>query len=214
MLVDPAKEFELSIHRRLLTGDNVAPEELVEAYLRRLVNTLRKGFWQHDETIFADAAIDALFSYIQKPMSYDPERSGLFNFLAMAARKDLLNAVKRKVTRTKHEVVVSSVEDERDRRNIEMDPADPSVPGETRRINIIYGREVTSKLRHEIRDPKDWKLLELMSDRVRDTKSYVEVLGISNLSGDEQRRMVKQHKDRLGKQLERFGAKLRAKSKR
>lgn len=204
--MNDTKEFEASIHRRLLAGDSVAPEELVRAYLRRLVNILRRGFWQRDDTIFVDAAIDALFSYIQNPNLYDPEKSRLLTYLAMAARGDLLNAVNKNVARGKHEIIASSVEDDRDRRNIVMDRADPGVPDGARRIDVIYGRELASKLRREITDSKDWKVLELMSERVRDTKSYSEVLGIDNLSEDEQRKLVKQHKDRLNKQLQRFRA--------
>jgi hypothetical protein len=74
----------------------------------------------------------------------------------------------------------------------------------------MYGRELATKLRQEITDPKDWKMLELMSDGVRDTSSYGEILGIEKLGPVEQRKLVKQNKDRLKKQLERFRAGLRA----
>jgi hypothetical protein len=212
--VDANTEFELAIHRRLLAGDNVAPAELVVAYLGRLVNTLRANFRQYDETIFVDAATDALFSYIQNPTSYDPSKLKLFSYLAMAAKRDLLNAVQKKVTRKKHEIVVSAVEHERDRRNMQMEAVDPNAPDEARSVDILHGRQLAHKLRGEISDPRDWKLIELMLDGVRDTGSYSELLGATNLSKEEQRKLVKQHKDRLGKQLERFGAGLNAKRSR
>lgn len=209
--VDDAREFETTIHQRLLDGDRVASEELVRAYLPRLVNTLRNELWQRDHAVLVDAAIDALFAYVQRPTLYDPVKSGLFTYLMISARGDLLNAVTRNVARSKHEIAITSVEDERDRRNIIMDRADPGVPDQARRIEIIYGREIATKLRRAITDPRDWKMLELMSDGVRDTNSYCEILGIEKLSSVEQRKLVKQNKDRLKKQLERFRAGLRAK---
>jgi RNA polymerase sigma-70 factor, ECF subfamily len=212
--VNASQEFELSIHRRLLAGDSVASEELVTAYLSRLVKTLRKRLWQRDDAVLVNAAIDALFSYIQRPNLFDPEKSSLFSYLAMAARGDLLNAVDKEVTRRKHEIAVNSVEDERDRRNIVLDRVDPGAPDERRRVEIMYGRELAKKLRKEIVDPRDWKLLELMYDGVRDTRSYAVLLDADGLSEKEQQRLVKQHKDRLNKQLERFRARLHGKGKR
>jgi RNA polymerase sigma-70 factor, ECF subfamily len=209
--VDNARESEITIHQRLLDGDSVASEELVRAYLPRLVSTLRKELWQRDRTVLVDAAINALFAYVLRPALYDAEKSGLFTYLMISARGDLLNAVTRNVTRSKHEIAIASVEDERDRWNIITDRADPAVPDQARRIEIMYGRELATRLRRAITDPKDWRMLELMSDGVRDTNSYCEILGIEKLSPAEQRKVVKQNKDRLKKQLERFRAGLRAK---
>jgi hypothetical protein len=44
---------------------------------------------------------------------------------------------------------------------------------------------------------------------VRKTAAYAEILGIQDRNTLEQRKLVKQHKDRLKKQLERLGARRR-----
>ena len=60
-----------------------------------------------------------------------------------------------------------------------------------------------------ITDPRDRRLLQLLRAGERKTAVYAEVLGIQDRDAMEQRKIVKQHKDRLKKQLERLGVKLR-----
>ncbi len=49
----------------------------------------------------------------------------------------------------------------------------------------------------------DRKLVELMMDGVRETSAFAAVLGIVHLSDKDQRKAVKQHKDRLKKAIQR-----------
>ena len=49
---------------------------------------------------------------------------------------------------------------------------------------------------------RDQALLELLGAAIRETAPYAEVLGISHLDIDTQRREVKRHKDRLKARLE------------
>src|SRR6267143_5538108 len=123
-----ADQFELSIHARLLSGDPTASAELFENYQAKLVNVLTQVLWQRDESFVIDAATDALFEYIQKPSAYDPEKSRLFNYLLMAAKRDLMNAVSKKVAREKHEIITNIVEDGESDRNNVLEAVDRRVP--------------------------------------------------------------------------------------
>jgi len=199
-------QFELSIHGRLLAGaDPTASAELFEHYQSRLVSVLRASFWQRDDSLIIDAATDALFNYILNPASYDPQKSPLFNYLVLAAKGDLINAVNKKVSRLKTEINISAVENEEFGGNKVTEAVDTEAADETRRLRIIYGRELATKLLREISDPTDRAILSLMIDNVRETTEYASVLGITKLPQSEQRKRVKMHKDRIGKQLERFG---------
>jgi DNA-directed RNA polymerase specialized sigma24 family protein len=199
-------QFELLIHGRLLAGDDsTASAELFEHYQSRLVGVLRASFWQRDDSLIIDAATDALFQYILNPASYDPHKAPLFNYLVLAAKRDLINAVNKKVRREKSEINISAVENEEVGGNKVTEAVDTEAADETRRLRIIYGRELASKLLREISDPTDRAILSLMIENVRETTEYASVLGITKLPQSEQRKRVKMHKDRIGKQLERFG---------
>ena len=54
-------------------------------------------------------------------------------------------------------------------------------------------------------DPNDKGILLLMLEGVRETHRYAQVMGIANQDETVQRREVKRAKDRLIKQLQRFG---------
>jgi hypothetical protein len=54
-------------------------------------------------------------------------------------------------------------------------------------------------------DPIDKDILLLMMEGVRETHRYAQVMGIVHQDEMEQRREVKRAKDRLIKQLQRFG---------
>ena len=207
-----ANDFEVSIHQRLVSGEPTASAELFEHYQGRLVNVLRKLLWQRDESMVIDAATDALFEFIRNPGSYDPAKSPLFNYLVLAAKRDLINAVSKKVTREQSEIAMCDVEDDESGGNKIEETVDQNAPDDLRRVRIMYGREVASKLMEEMSNPTDRAILSLMVDNVRETMEYASILGITNLSASEQRKRVKLHKDRIGKQLERFGERLRGKA--
>jgi RNA polymerase sigma-70 factor (ECF subfamily) len=207
-----ADQFELSIHARLLAGDPIASAELFENYQGKLVLALTKLFWQRDDSLVIDAATDAIFEYLQNPNAYDPVKSSLFSYLVLAAKRDLINAVKKKATREKQEIIANVVEDGESNRNNVLKSVDRDAPDEVRQVHILYGRELGSKLMEEMSNSVDRELLGLMIENVRETEEYASVLGITHLPAAEQRKKVKLHKDRIGKQLERFGKRFRGKT--
>lgn len=69
--------------------------------------------------------------------------------------------------------------------------------------------ELMEKVLETITDPRDRQLMRLILDGERKSAAYSAILGVQSLNILEQRRIVKQHKDRLTQRLRRLGAKLR-----
>lgn len=204
-----SQDFEYSIHQRLLEKDPIAPSELAENYIESLVLRLGRQFSNLDDPHFVhDAAVDALLNYAQHPERFKPEKGKLYSYLLMSARGDLINKLKSEGRRRQREVHIENVELLPDLRNILL--------GESENIELPPGLsmvDIKSQIEQIITDQADRKLLELILDGERKTKCYAEVLGITHLSMDEQRRQVKRAKDRLIKRLQRLGGKLRERNK-
>lgn len=65
--------------------------------------------------------------------------------------------------------------------------------------------ETQARVESLFSDPRDRQLAELVVANERSTAPYARVLGVDGRSAEEQRRVVKQHKDRIKKRLRRFG---------
>lgn len=201
-----SKDFGEQVHQRLLQGDPTAPSEVNLAYLEPLTSRLRQRFSDvKDETIIQDAVTDALFQYVQSPERFDPAKSSLPNYLTMAARGDLLNALARERRRAARQVPLAAV-------------AEAALPGNTLGEHETQGsaaedRMAASQLMHhvlqQVPDPRDREMLKLMLAGERKTIRYAGLLQIDTRSEAEQRRIVKRHKDRLKKRLQRLGVRLR-----
>lgn len=198
-----SQDFEYSIHQRLLRKDPIAPSELVENYIESLVLRLGRRFPNLDDPHFVhDAVEDALLNYAQHPKRFNPEKGKLNSYLFMSARGDLQNKLKSEGRRRQREVHVENVELHPDLRNISLE--------ESQNIELPLGLsmvEIKSQIEQIITNQKDRKLLELILDGERKTKYYAEVLDITHLNLNEQRRQVKRAKDRLTKRLQRLGSK-------
>lgn len=198
------RDFEYSIHRRLVERDPVATSELVEAYIEPLVRRLSGLFPRLDDPHFVhDAVVDALLNYIQHPERFDPIRGRLSAYLFMSARGDLLNKLKSESRRRTREVRLEDVEFHPSLRNISIEHDNGVEPP-----SGLSMADIESSVRQVITNQTDKRLLELILDGERKTEYYAEVLGISHLDIDEQRRQVKRAKDRLTKRLQRLGIKL------
>lgn len=202
-------DFEYSIHQRLIEKDPVAPSELVQAYIESLVRRLNLQFPNLDDPHFVhDAAADALLNYAQRPERFKPEKGKLNSYLLMSARGDLINRLKSEGRRRQREVHIENVELQPDLRNISLE--------ECGNIELPSGlsiADIKTQIEQTITDKADRKLVELILDGERKTKCYAEVLDITHLNMNEQRRQVKRAKDRLKKKLQRLGEKLRERKK-
>jgi len=201
-----SKDFGEQVHQRLLQGDPTAPSEVILAYLGPLTRRLRQRFPDvKDETLIQDAVTDALFRYVQSPGRFNPTKSSLSSYLTMAARGDLLNALARERRRSARQVPIETV-------------AEAALPGNTLRghedVKALAEEGMTAsplmqRVLEKVPDPRDREMLKLMLAGERKTIRYAGLLQIEHRSEAEQRRIVKRHKDRLKKRLQRLGVRLR-----
>lgn len=192
-------QSEKTIHERLLSHDPTAAEELARTYLPLIQQHVSARAYRHgirDRDLINDATVDAVFGYIRNPEKFDPQKSGLLGYLKRAAERDLINVVQ---------------QDRRRRRGEELhEDVELSVLARNKSTNIDHIRhdleeEVISRIEKErglakltaSYDELDNALLRLIVEGERKTTKFAAVLGIQELSTVEQRRIVKQHKDRL-----------------
>jgi RNA polymerase sigma-70 factor (ECF subfamily) len=174
------------------------------AFLPAVVERLKRRFPRlNDESLIFDAAADAILSYAERPSRYDPQRLRLLSYLVMSADGDLKNALQRHQRRAHREVPMGDVELLLDARNSEVEEVHPE-----KRPAAPGVEEVDHRIREEIPDPVDQQLVDLMMQGERRTEAFARVLGITDMELLQQRKLVKQHKDRLKKRLMRLGMRL------
>jgi RNA polymerase sigma-70 factor (ECF subfamily) len=199
-----------SIYRRLLDNEPDAPSDLVALFLDPLVGALQSSFpGLPDPYLVQDVVTDALFKLAQNPTRYAPEKASLWGYLYTDAKGDLLNAIERERKRWKDAPFDIVEHDVHDRgTNVEEQVLNALVPeGLPSGMTL---EEVLASVEETISDPPDRELLKLILDGERQSEAFAEVLGIGNLTPLEQRRIIKQRKDRLDARLRRLGERIRS----
>jgi RNA polymerase sigma-70 factor (ECF subfamily) len=191
----PDKVWCVQVHGRLADGDPTASADLCKAVLSPLVGWLYSKRRTTDRELIRDAATDALVDYIKHPERWKPERGTLISYICMAADRDLCNALEKIRRRRKHEVSREDVEDE---------GSDGNVSDEAPR-DVSSIAKLLPMLEEKVKSETDRGLLTLMLQGERSTEQFASVLNIQNLPKKEKARIVKQHKDRLKKVIERLG---------
>lgn len=198
-------QSEKAIHERLLAHDATAPEEFARKYLpliQRHVSARAQQHGIHDRDLVNDATVEAVFGHIRHPEKFDPHKSGLLGYLKRAAERDLMNIVQQDRRRHRGEEL---------QEDVELSILSRNKSSEIDRIRCGGEEEMISRLQNE-RDlaeltathgKLDSILLRLIAEGERSTSKFAAVLGIEKLPTDEQRRIVKQHKDRLKIQMKR-----------
>jgi DNA-directed RNA polymerase specialized sigma24 family protein len=146
----------------------------------------------------ADVAADSVIKYVRDPGRYEPARGkSVAGYLLMDARSDLLNLLAR---RRRTEPLAPLTDDVADRL------ADGNTEQMTKEASLIHlPRHLEAIVESALPDSADRKVLELMTERVRDTRSYAAILGLQGLSQAEQAAEVKRAKDRIRARLRRAG---------
>lgn len=199
----PASADELELHRRILDGDESAAGEVFARYMNWLVDALKARYpsvARYDETLVWDAVTDALFDYITRPHTYKPDLRGLKGFLYMAAYRDLLNAWRSVQPIVQHETSLDLlVELQAETGNSPIEEIDTTEPV----LSAITLGEKWKWVQTLLTDEKDLQVAALITQGVRETRAYAEVLGLTQMPLEEQRKQVKRAKDRVLKRLQR-----------
>jgi hypothetical protein len=194
---------DADLHQRLCDGDPTAPSQFCDLYLPQLLADRHR--WAvpgvRDEHLVEDAAITAVLDFVKRPDAYDRARLAILPYLRMAAKADLLNLLARERRHAIRRAPLDAVElrpvvgnDEREAQSERTDP-----PAEA----------LVHRLRERLPDPCDREAAALMLGGVRETAAYAVLYGLRDLPIAEQRRIVKQHKDRLDKVMKRLGKRIR-----
>lgn len=196
------------IYERLIAGEPDAPADLIELFLDPLIHALRATY-PHlpDPLLINDTVADSLLQFVQHPQRYQAAKGSLWNYLYMDALRDLHNAYQRESRRESRLVPFDPVAHDRPARNDEIDAVIEQLAPEQLPAGMSIDALVT-QLRQQLADPRDWAVIELMLAEERRTEAYARVLGVAHLPIAEQRRRVKQAKDRLRLWLKRRGVQL------
>lgn len=217
----PASPEELTLHLRVLSGDESASGVLFGSYLNPLVDLLEAIYpdiARKDETLIEDAASDALFDYLARPQIYDAARCSFKNYLYMAARGDLLNLWRKRQQRFEREANVADIEDpfgcenETQKsvgfahlaRNQKVGMAELSVSDEASQIiNRLVADDLWAQVQELVPDATERRVLALIAWGVREVEPYAVLLGIEDKPLPEQRTAVNALKEKLKTRLKR-----------
>jgi DNA-directed RNA polymerase specialized sigma24 family protein len=190
-------EHLLALHKRLLQGDRVAPEELAELLLERISAEVARQFPHTDIHLIYDGVADALLNYCAKPVCFDAARGvPLDRYLAQAAWRNVANSVRGEKRRRVRE---EKWAENSDGKVVELHPS----AGNPDQNEAHLQQQRLAELMQTLENPIDRKVFELQMNGERRTEEFAKVLGISHLSAAEQRSQVKRAKDRIGIRLKR-----------
>lgn len=197
----PDAETALQLHRQLGTDDPVATSRFAEAFLNPLAEYVIRGNPSIDDQLCETAAADAIISMLKRPGQYDPVRGPLDHYLRMAAQGDLRNLLEKEQRHAKHRADLPPVELVDVNRNNQYEAAfdrlDEFDDADSELLKLVQDTVVRTFT------PEEQRALQLMVDGERKTAPFAEVLGIAHLPELEQRRQVKQAKDKIKKRLQR-----------
>ena len=185
----PSMEESERIYQKLLDLDLTASADLALAYCSLLTRYLLQKCPRVDPDLCHGAADEALMNLIKRPEKFNPSLKELGSYLRMSADGDLKNALDRQ---QKHSQKRSGFDVELlpDPRNSEEEPLyswdDPALQSTLAEL-----------------DSRDREVIELMRSGERSTAIFAALLDCDHLPEEEQRRLVKQNKDRIQKRLQR-----------
>jgi len=195
---DSSQLFKL--HHRLCDGDRTAPDELAELILESLVEAIARQFPHTDEQIIWDGIVEAFLDYCARPSQFDERhRVPLDRFLQMASWRNVANALRGETRRRRHVETMARIDTTA---AVELDPTAGNVI-QQEDTTLIQRQQLG--LMNTLQDPKDRQILALRLQGERRTEAFAEILGISHLPIEAQRREVKRTKDRIDKILRRHG---------
>jgi len=188
-----------ALHRRLCLGDRTASDETISLLLSPLVQNLAPKFPHIDDHTIRDGVIDALLEYCTRPNRFDEGRGiPLDRFLQHASWRNVVNALRAEARRKARE---ERAEHAYTRSAVELDPA----AGNLLQEEVARRQREQGELLRLLQNPKDQQILALQLQGERRTEAFAEILGISHLPMEAQRREVKRAKDRIDKILRRRG---------
>jgi RNA polymerase sigma-70 factor (ECF subfamily) len=195
------REIGKELHSRLLEKtDSRVTASISEIFFPLLVKSLKSSFhYLPDSHVIETIAEDTLIKYLEKPEKFDPSKRSLIGYLFMDAYWDVKNLIGRakKVVELYPQVAEYEVQ------AVAHDSNPESLFLEQEALQVSEDSEWSDIVGSVIREPTDRAILELLLDGVRETRQFAEVLGVEKLQPKQQARLVKRHKDRIKKIIQR-----------
>jgi RNA polymerase sigma-70 factor (ECF subfamily) len=187
------KELGEALHRRLLArDDHRVTAEISELFLPPLARALCRRFPHlNDPHEIESAAIDSLMNYLSHPKKFDPARSSLLGYLHLDASRNLLNFLARR----KKVVALHTPLPEYETQVIEAEDPETQL--------LAQASPLVQRALGRLSSPVDREVLALMMEGERRTEVYAAALGVADRPLREQAEIVKRHKDRIKKTLQR-----------
>jgi DNA-directed RNA polymerase specialized sigma24 family protein len=188
----------LELHRRLRTGDRTASEAVVRLLHTALTQDISAQVPHTDQHIIWDGVIDAVLDYCARPQQFDAERGvPLERFLRLTSRRNVLNMLRGEQRRKAREEAAGHAWAAS---GVELDPAAGNL---LQKEESMQQQRQQTALTKALQNPNDQQLLALRLQGVWRTEAFAEILGITHLPIEIQRREVKRAKDRIDKTLRR-----------
>jgi DNA-directed RNA polymerase specialized sigma24 family protein len=171
---------------------------MARAVLNSLARQLVRQFRQIDPATIEQAVIDAVWEYLKHPQACLGDTSeAVASYLRGAARNKVLSELRRdRRRRAREELWGSQAAAEVDTNSVELSDAATTLEREEDATALKTRK---AELMQALNSDTDRRLLELRLDGERKTVVFAEALGIAHLPIAEQRRIVKQNKDRIDK---------------
>jgi hypothetical protein len=184
-----------SFHHRLTSGkDLCVSAEICETFLPLLKKALQSRFPKLPDPHLAETfAIDALMNYFSHPEKFNLSRSSLIAYLYMDACGDMLNFLDKQKKFVELHIPFS----EHELRGL-------ANSNNQEGLSLKETFSLAEQAIADITDPIDREVIELMLNGVRETEIYAEALHLGVADKDEQKVIVKKHKDRLKVKLKRW----------
>jgi len=195
--------------QRLLAGEPDASADLIELLLEPLIAELRRSFPQFpDRDLLSDVVTDSLLKFVQDPARYNADKRGLWGFLTMDARGDLLNLLRAERRRHGREIRFDPVAHDLPDGNSDIEEAIVRKLVPAGLPDGVESEALMQQLRTEVSDEGDWHVLMLMAQGEKATAVFASALGILDRPFVEQQKLVKRAKDRLRVRLKRWGVEI------
>jgi DNA-directed RNA polymerase specialized sigma24 family protein len=186
-------------HERLVAGELEVSTLLAETLLPYLIKRIHAAFPYTDPQLISDASTDALVEYLKNPRRFDASRGvSIQAFLFRAACNNLRDFLQSEIRRKRREKIASETLLEK---YVELHPSEAHVE---EKVHSVWTR-----LESVVSDPLDREVLKLWLEGEWRTEAFAQLMGIWGRPLEEQRRLVKQAKDRLIKMIQRKWRKFR-----
>ena len=193
----PNAEMERVLHGRMVAHDALAPADVYQLIMPALVQTLRHDLPCLDHEAH-DGATDAILSYMQDPAAYVPDRGRLSTFLMQIAKRRVIDRIRSRTADERRGREYSNVVELR-----------ASAPNEVMEVEAETD-QIWRRIVIEVPEERDRRALRLILDGESSTEALAQALELEPAPPAERRHLVKQHRDRLTKALERLGRKLKS----